>query len=606
VSGLVVGACECGVERGNVFGDGLVSPPLVDRADDRAGLFAEEGEGGARVGLLVGLAFELAGDELSRAHRRPEVAELGDELAGAVGGDVAGTGGVADAEADTDRVVGRPHLGHEMRLGLCVDLRAEVALQPLQCVQEVACLLELVERRKHGLVFADRELDTCGAAGLHRRLDPHCNRGVRVLAADLFDEAASVARRDTRDWDLRLHRELDHLYVVAAKRLARQDVGLVLDGLDVNDAPVTVWSREAVTEVVRPAAAEPASRFSDRISETQRVRDRRGVEGADERVADSLHASTVCEVASPVKVVEGAKHGVRLRVGEVVRVRIVRALEAVRGSGGVVKGVGSRREAELGDEQVRLVAFEVEDRVWDEDLAVGDAENPRSGETRRSGPLESLALPCGCSLAPPSLGRSCPAMSRASLSLAAPHVNASLRDTSSPRHKTPSTTAVRPARMRACDRVSDRQSSAPVTFAPALGLVLTHRSGGLVQEEAAMLLVPARVPSPSDVDELANHLARAISMLDEIKPGDRSLEAAFVDEVILGEEPKHLTAAETGVMFLAAQEALDAADVIRGYGEQIIAALPSLAGRDDGGTYASRFANQPHLELVTTAEEASD
>jgi hypothetical protein len=126
-----------------------------------------------------------------------------------------------------------------------------------------------------------------------------------------------------------------------------------------------------------------------------------------------------------------------------------------------------------------------------------------------------------------------------------------------------------------------------------------------------MATAPARVPTPSDVDELANHLARAMSLLDEIKPRELPLD----DWRLRGESrpaakgvepPQHLTVAEIGVMFLAADEALDAADTIRDYGEQIIAALPALAGRDDGGTYASRFAAQPRLASVPTAEEASD
>ena len=118
------------------------------------------------------------------------------------------------------------------------------------------------------------------------------------------------------------------------------------------------------------------------------------------------------------------------------------------------------------------------------------------------------------------------------------------------------------------------------------------------------MAIPARVPSPAEVDGLADHFASAISMLEEISPKERSLEAAFVEEMILGEEPRYLTVAEVGVMFLAAQEALDAAGVIRGYGERILDALPRLAGRDDGGTYASRFAQQPHLAIVPTGEEA--
>ena len=107
-----------------------------------------------------------------------------------------------------------------------------------------------------------------------------------------------------------------------------------------------------------------------------------------------------------------------------------------------------------------------------------------------------------------------------------------------------------------------------------------------------MVTIPARVPSPADVDELANHLARAISLLDEIKPRERPLPVATWNNDTSNELPQHLTVAEIGVMFLAAAEALDVADTIREYGEQIIAALPALAGRDDGGTYAARFAQE--------------
>jgi hypothetical protein len=121
-----------------------------------------------------------------------------------------------------------------------------------------------------------------------------------------------------------------------------------------------------------------------------------------------------------------------------------------------------------------------------------------------------------------------------------------------------------------------------------------------------MLLIPARVPSPTDVDELANHLAQAISLLDEIKPRERPLVAASWSNETSSEPLQHLTVAEIGVMFLAADEALDAAGAIHEYGGQIIAALPSLAGRDDGGTYASRFAAESRLAIVPTVEEASD
>jgi hypothetical protein len=106
-----------------------------------------------------------------------------------------------------------------------------------------------------------------------------------------------------------------------------------------------------------------------------------------------------------------------------------------------------------------------------------------------------------------------------------------------------------------------------------------------------MVTIPARVPSPADVDELASRFAEAISLLDEIKPRERPLTvASWTNDS--DTEPQHLTVAEIGVMFLAADEALDAADAIREYGEQIIAALPDLAGRDDGGTYATRFARE--------------
>src|SRR6266540_3419863 len=103
-----------------------------------------------------------------------------------------------------------------------------------------------------------------------------------------------------------------------------------------DDSELAVRSREAIADLVRSAAAEPAVTLGGRIREADVVRDRFRVEGTHEDFADAQHAAAVGQLAPPVEVVERSQQRVSFRVGEVVGLAVVWLLEAISGSSGVI------------------------------------------------------------------------------------------------------------------------------------------------------------------------------------------------------------------------------------------------------------------------------
>jgi hypothetical protein len=102
-----------------------------------------------------------------------------------------------------------------------------------------------------------------------------------------------------------------------------------------------------------------------------------------------------------------------------------------------------------------------------------------------------------------------------------------------------------------------------------------------------MATIPARVPSPAEVDEFTNHLGHAISFLDESQSSGVSIEdglAAHREGRSL--DHRYLTPDEAWLLFMVATEATEAADELRRYADRLLAALPDMVDRDRGYSVA--------------------
>lgn len=122
-------------------------------------------------------------------------------------------------------------------------------------------------------------------------------------------------------------------------------------------------------------------------------------------------------------------------------------------------------------------------------------------------------------------------------------------------------------------------------FAPALGLVLTHRLEGFAQKEAtvATRTEPAQLPSPEKLEAATNEIARAIDALDAIRTGVAPPEGEIPSNAgpaavrLLAARPEvALSVDDVGRLFLFASDAVDAAETLRLDAEAILAELPGL------------------------------
>jgi hypothetical protein len=141
--------------------------------------------------------------------------------------------------------------------------------------------------------------------------------------------------------------------------------------------------------------------------------------------------------------------------------------------------------------------------------------------------------------------------------------------------------------MRPCDRVSDRQSSAPVTFAPALGLVLTHRSGG---RSAGRGPIVATSSSPTldpsvEIDYRAEYIAQQLRARKRLTRRRREQLLEELDGI----------AAATGRLREVAGEIAVRVDEIHAEACATERALAEALGRP---------VSPCHLELVPTGKEA--
>ncbi len=101
--------------------------------------------------------------------------------------------------------------------------------------------------------------------------------------------------------------------------------------------------------------------------------------------------------------------------------------------------------------------------------------------------------------------------------------------------------------------------------------------------------VAPTVPSPAELQALVDHLAAAISVMDDLRLPVRSLHEEL-QAFEAGEtfEPHHITAEELGILFIAATEAKEAGEQLIKYADELISGLPDLLNRDYG--YVAMFA----------------
>jgi hypothetical protein len=95
--------------------------------------------------------------------------------------------------------------------------------------------------------------------------------------------------------------------------------------------------------------------------------------------------------------------------------------------------------------------------------------------------------------------------------------------------------------------------------------------------------VAPTIPSPTELEEFVNHLAHAISVIDELGGHFRSLRGEL-HEV----EPQHITVEELSTLFIFVSEAKEACEDLIRYADELIDGLPELPDRDGG--YAAMFA----------------
>jgi len=114
------------------------------------------------------------------------------------------------------------------------------------------------------------------------------------------------------------------------------------------------------------------------------------------------------------------------------------------------------------------------------------------------------------------------------------------------------------------------------------------------------------IPEPKEIDEFVEHLAHAVSFVEQLRP---SMELQFETELAAvrdGEEvPQHfLTLPEIGTLFLVVTEAREAAEALKRYADDLLVGIPELVNRDHG--YAAAYGSGTYGYDEPGDEGASD